>query len=252
MVLKNFHIYLNLFIKRTMGYFLIKCANSTSNTISNHCIVLDLDETLLHTFDDYNNLNRLGILKDPDFIRLRKRLYIIGVDDAVTKRGEGKHIRMWGLLRPGLKKFLMFCFSYFKIVAIWTAGRKRYAEKIVQELSKDVQEPHIVYCFDHCLDESGTCSTKDLQKIISECPKTMSLKNTFMIDDRMYNFDNNPDNGILIPPYNPLPQKFTLMDDQDPATQDRTLENLKKWFLLPEVKNSEDIRTLDKTNIFSN
>lgn len=228
------------------GYFLRKCHGATPNTISNHCIVLDLDETLVHTFDDIDRIRTLNILNDPDYIRMRKRLYMIDVDDPVTKRGEGRHIHMWGLLRPDTKKFLMFCFSYFKIVAIWTAGRKRYAEKIVQELTKDVKEPHIVYCFDHCLDETGSCSTKDLRKIIEACPESMSLKNTFMIDDRLYNFELNPGNGVLIPPYEPKKSKESLTDDSDP-----TLKKLQKWFESPEVIESNDIRSLDKSSIFS-
>ncbi len=230
-----------------MGYFLIRCNTTTPNTISDHCIVLDLDETLVHTFEDTNSIRLLNIQKDPDYIRMRKRMYIIDIDDPSTKRGEGVHFYMWGLLRPGVKKFLMFCFSYFKIVAIWTAGKRRYAEKIVQEISKDVREPHIVYCFDHCLDHTGTCTTKDLEKIISECRKEMSIKNTFMIDDRMYNFELNPDNGILIPPYHPIQKKEILIDESDP-----TLDTLQKWFLKPEVIASKDIRELDKSNIFSN
>jgi len=228
-----------------MGYFLIKCNNPTPNTISKHCIVLDLDETLVHTFDDTDRIRTLGILKDPDYTRMKKRLYILDIDDPVTKRGEGHHIHMWGLLRPGTKRFLMFCFSYFKIVAIWTAGRKRYAEKIVQEISKDVREPHIVYCFDHCLDKTGSCSTKDLQKMISECPE-MSLKNTFIIDDRLYNFELNPQNGILIPPYEPILTKEALIDSDDP-----TLKKLQNWFSDSEVINSKDVRNLNKTDIFS-
>ena len=67
-----------------------------------------------------------------------------------------------------------------------------------------------------------------------------------MIDDRLYNFELNPDNGILIPPYEPKKSKASLIDDSDP-----TLKNLQKWFERSEVIEAEDIRTLDKSSIFS-
>lgn len=230
-----------------MKHFLIKCNTPSANTISNHSIVLDLDETLVHTFDDESRLIGLNVMTDSDFLEVRRRLYIIDVDDPVTKRGEGNYIRMWGILRPGLKDFLNFCFSYFKMVTIWTAGRSSYALKIVQELYKVIgREPHIVYSFDDCLDESGSCSTKDLKKIISECPKNMSIEHTFMIDDRLYNFEANPGNGILIPAFAPHQSKKSLTD-----TSDKALYKLKAWLMREDVIKAEDIRLLDRGHIFS-
>lgn len=232
-----------------MGYFLFrKKCSSDKNTMSNHCIVLDLDETLIHTFDSIDDIINLGIYKDPDFIPIRNRIYVFNIDDAESKRGKGQHFKMGGILRDHYGEFLDFCFSYFKVVAIWTAGTKRYAEKIVRELTKDRCEPHVVYHREQWQSPSETCdvsNTKDLEKIMKEFPEQMSLTNTFLIDDKDYNFECNPDNGILIPGYDPECSKSVLLEHYDD-----NLMRLKKWFMKKDVIQSSDIRELDKTTIF--
>lgn len=225
-------------------------------SITNKCIVLDLDSTLIHTYlPDKQNpvesikfLSQLGIMRDPKLMDLRRRTYMISMDDVVDKKGTGIKTEMFGITRPHVTEFLIWCFSYFKIVAVWSAGRKKYVEAIVNFLFRDIRRPHIVYTYDD-LDGIHTNSlTKPLQKMIDEIPgleKYMSLANTVILDDNLSVFYSvNPDNGILIPAYKPPWNVRTL------RTDDVALLKVMQWFKQEDVIRSKDVRTLDKTKIF--
>ena len=220
-------------------------------TLTNKCIVLDLDETLVHTSDkNLTELRSLRIMSNPETIDLRNRVYELNLDDAASlKRGQGIKTELWGIIRPHVKEFLIFCFSYFKVVAVWSAGKKKYVEAIVDFLFRDIKRPHIIYHRGHCHERSANQHTKPLEKMIKSEPglnKYMSLENTFIIDDRESVFINeNPGNGIQIPAYNPAFNVISLRSD------DIALKQLATWLLRPEVMNSSDVRTLSKKNIFN-
>ena len=170
------------------------------------------------------------------------------LEDVVEKRGQGVETAMWGTTRPHVKEFLIFCFSYFKIVAVWSAGQKKYVDAIVDYLFRDIRRPHVVFSYDDCAKTSDNLLTKPLQHMIDTVAglkKYMSLQNTFALDDRPTTYEDvNPDNGILIPVYKPKNTLEELQQDDD------TLIKLMNWFTQPEVIHSSDIRTLDKTHIF--
>jgi curved DNA-binding protein CbpA len=50
------------------------------------------------------------ILSDPKLLSLRQRTYIITLDD-LEKPGIGTKLDCWGVTRPHIDEFLMFCFS---------------------------------------------------------------------------------------------------------------------------------------------
>ena len=220
-------------------------------TITNKCIVLDLDETLVHTSDkNLAELRSLRIMSDPSLIDLRHRVYELSLDDATSPRkGQGIKTELWGITRPHVKEFLIFCFSYFKVVAVWSAGKKKYVEAIVDFLFRDIHRPHVIYHRGHCDERSVNNHTKPLEKMIKQEPglsKYMSLENTFIIDDRESVYqDDNPDNGIKIPAYKPTFDVYSLRSD------DIALKQLVTWLLRPEVINATDVRKLDKKNVFN-
>lgn len=220
--------------------------------LTDKCIVLDLDETLVHSNEKIDDLERLKIMEDPSLLDLRRRTYQITMDDVVYKRGTGVKTVMWGITRPHVKQFLINCFSYFKVVAVWSAGKRKYVDAIVDFLFKDIKRPHVVYSYDECERTPNGLLVKPLRKMIQNEPgldKFMSLKNTFIIDDRntvYQGFENdNPNNGIQIPPYKPA-FNFPAM-----RSDDIRLKQLMNWFLSPEVMSSKDVRDLDKTTIFN-
>lgn len=217
--------------------------------LTNKCIVLDLDETLVHSNDNIDELKSLGIMTDPQLIDLRNRTYEISMDDVVYKKGQGIKTDMWGIVRPHVKEFLIACFSYFKVVAVWSAGKKKYVEAIVDFLFKDIKRPHIVYSRDECERTTDNTLTKPLEKMIKQelgLSKYMSLDNTFIIDDRTSVYEvPNPNNGIQIPAYAPAFNIRTLRND------DIALKQLMTWLLNPDVMNSTDVRNLNKSDIFN-
>ena len=220
-------------------------------SLTDKCIVLDLDETLVHSNEKMDQLKELGIMTDPALIDLRRRTYQITMDDVVYKKGLGVKTVMWGIVRPHVKEFLVSCFSYFKVVIVWSAGKRKYVDAIVDYLFKDIKRPHVVYSYDECERTSTNLLVKPLTKMIENehgLSKYMSLENSFMIDDRrtVYaGFENdNPDNGIQIPAYKPSWNIHSLRSDEI------ALKQLMTWFLKPEVMNSPDVRELDKSTVF--
>ncbi|MEM2987273.1 MAG: HAD family hydrolase [Nitrososphaerota archaeon] len=209
--------------------------------LTDKCIILDIDHTLVCSHDDKKILEDFGIFTDPNLYYIRDRFYFLSFS-------ERKKVSFWGITRPFLKEFLVFCFSYFKIVSIWSAGKKDYVHSIVRHIFKDLPQPHVVFTYD---DVEFTLDGKILKPIIKMAQSNpvleyhMRLDNTFCVDDNPMTFLLNKDNGILIPPYNP-PLNIKAISRDDPS-----LIQLKYWLLQPTVMNSTDVRELDKTEIFT-
>ena len=218
--------------------------------LTDKCIVLDLDETLVHSHGEghIELLKELQIFTDSKYLDLRKRTYKITMDDVVHKKGQGAKTEMWGITRPHLMDFLRFCFSYFKVVAVWSAGRNKYVHSIVDHIFKDLRRPTVIWTYDDLDKLSDNTLIKPLSKMIKTVPglsKYMSLENTFIIDDRLSVFQKpNPNNGIQIPQYRPD------MNPKSMRVGDVFLNQLTDWFNKPEVINSKDVRTLKKNNVF--
>lgn len=216
-------------------------------SITDKCVVLDLDQTLIATQDSIDSLKRLGILSDPKLLSLRNRTYHITIED-LEKPGIGTKYDFWGVTRPHVQEFLIFCFSYFKIVAVWSAGKRPYVEAIVAHIFKDIRPPHVVFTHDEIIIGPKGHVEKPLTKLIESNPvlrRNMSLQNTLAVDDNSMTFYLNYDNGILIPAYDPSVSVDAL------ARDDPTLLQLKYWLLQPEVVNARDVTVLDKSKIFS-
>ena len=222
--------------------------NIPFKSLTDKCIVLDLDETLVHSNERLDQLREIGILKDSKLLDLKKRTYLLTLDDVVYKKGTGKKTEMWGITRPHVKEFLVSCFSYFKVVAVWSAGKKKYVEAIVDYLFRDIKRPHVVYSRDECEATTNGLLVKPLTKMIENEPglsKYMNLDNTFILDDRRSVFESeNLNNGIQIPAYKPAFNTRSL------RTDNISLKQLMIWLYTPEVINCNNIRDLDKTGIF--
>ena len=219
-----------------------------SKSITDKCIVLDLDQTVISTQDSIKSLHELKILSDPQLISIRNRIYYKIIDD-LENPGSGLKYDFWGLTRPHIYEFLIFCFSYFKIVAIWSAGKRQYVESIVDHIFRDLPYPHVIFTYDDIVIGPDRNVEKPLIKMINSSSflkQNMSLQNILVIDDIENTFRHNNDNGILIPAYEP---KLSIeMIEKD----DASLLQLKDWLLQPKVINSLDVSMLDKNNIFSN
>lgn len=215
------------------------------SSMTNFCLVLDIDECLLHTMDT-NSLSLYNeILTNPQHIDLRRRLFILRLYDVNTTQGRGVVDTYWGIFRPGLVMFLQFAFSYFRMVTIWSAGQKYYVESIIQPIFRDTHPPHLVMTYNDIEYLSSGDYHKPLQKMLDLSKGVMTWENTLFLDDKYSNFVSCPGNGVHIPKYQPSSHISSLKAD------DIALFQFKEWLLLPETMAATDVRTLDKSKIFT-
>lgn len=215
-------------------------------------VVLDLDETLVHTFMDINQYelyNKFHHINDVDLMR---RTYLIEMNDVASQIGKGEHEKMWGVFRPYVDEFLKFAFGYFKYVIVWSAGLDRYVEQIVEKLFSGLSRPDIVYGRSNCSqgtmivnDNPVTFNHKPLARLIEEQQLDVDMRKIVLVDDKTYSFTDNPDNSILIPGYIPEPTPDSM------RMEDTHLLKLMWWLLRDDVMTADDIRTIDRTNIFN-
>lgn len=217
-------------------------------TLTKKCVVLDLDETLVHTYlDDEDDKSATDFVKlkipgRADCLDLRQRCFNIDLMDYGGKRGEGSKKIYWAVKRPYLDDFLKTCFNYFNIVVVWSAGEKEYVHKICEKIFADFFAPDMILTRENC-DNSNGNHEKPLKKLYNELPE-MNPKNTLIIDDRRTTSEANPDNLVLVPPFEPKPQIESL------RTEDDRLKQIMQWLLKPETINSNDVRRLSKQIIF--
>lgn len=217
-------------------------------------IVLDVDETLVHTPDDEGKDSDRDKLYDlennhPRGIELRGRIIKVTSNDVGVKRGYGVKYNFPSILRPHLKEFLRFCFEYFRIVSIWSAGQRGYVHSIVRNIFRDIHDPSFVYTRDQLksmYDGSYEKPLMYLREIDPLANKYFTPENTLILDDNYRTFAKvNPDNAIHIPAYIPEMNMESLMEDEN------SLLEFKDWLMQPKVMNTKDVRKLDKSNIFS-
>lgn len=216
-------------------------------SITDKCIVIDLDQTFIATQENISQLKELGILSDPKLMSLKSQIYHITLED-LEKPGIGTKYEFWGIVRPHLYEFIVFCFSYFRIVAVWSAAKRPYVEAIVDHIFRDIRPPHIIFSADDCTIGPGGHLEKPLSKMIESNPvlrRHMSLQNTYALDDNPMTFVHNKDNAIHIPAYNPPLNVNAFAQDESALLQ------FKYWLLQPEAVNSRDVRVLEKNTIFS-
>jgi hypothetical protein len=222
-----------------------QCFKKTSpNSLTEHNLVLDIDDTLVQTFEDIHQLYKCPIMKNSKYYPVRKRLYILNFEDSDEDK-ESDDNKVWGVKRPHIEDFLIFATQYFRNVVIWSAGTYDYVHSIVKNIFKNLPCPTKVFTRNDCFQSEEFGYEKPLQKVFSQIPE-MNSYNTFLIDDRQEVFSRkDPDNGIIIPPFSPD------INDLDALTNDTCFLDLKKWFMLPEVMEAYDVRELDKRTIFT-
>lgn len=220
-------------------------------SITDKVIILDLDETCIHTYHDMNILHDLNIMKNPQLMDLRQRLYILNIND-VGQKGDGKKSKLWGIERPHLNQFLKFLTIYCREVIVWTAGIPSYAKAVVNHIFRGIKKPTVVYARTECENEGSITAphyTKPISKLINskynQINKNITESNTIIIDDRLDYVKPNFLNAILIPPYNPSPTIDSLREP------DTALLKIMTWLNDYSIRYSRDVRSLPKDNIFT-
>ncbi|XWS19753.1 hypothetical protein CRYUN_Cryun31cG0044000 [Craigia yunnanensis] len=134
-------------------------------------IVLDLDETLVHS-----------ILEPPP----------PRYDFTVSRNMDGVTINFYVLKRPGVDEFLEMISKKYEVV-VFTAGQKEYASKVLDTLDPKGFISHRFYR-DSCKQVRGKF-VKDLSEMGRD------LRKIVIIDDNPKSFALQPENGILIKPF---------------------------------------------------
>lgn len=246
--------------------------NLFRDTMTDRCIVLDLDSTLISTVDDddegnnyLKNVNFFGNNVSRQAAILKPRFYKFDLEDY-ERKGDGTKDTYMGVFRPGLRmdrfndfSFIDFCFNYFKYVVVYSAGSRPYVNAVVSKIFTDLNlQPHAIFSYDDIIKEYDTVEDekeqngnykiiKPLEKVINSneiFKRDLNLSNILALDDLDTTFSRNVDNGILIPEYEPTSLSAAL-------DKDNCLENLVKWLIKKEVVNARDVRDLkNKDKIF--
>ena len=217
-------------------------------------LILDLDETLVHSWENPKFLETYKIYQDPSVYRL---FHPIGSPQIaysmLLEMPGGSQSRIWGLHRPHLYEFLSFAAENFDLL-VWSAGISPYVDEITKQifLESGLMSPKLIWSRSNCQNYNGLYH-KPISEILEELSRrpyttfNIDPKWTLVIDDKPHTFLSNPANGVLIPQYHPGkdPSLEQLLDRSDTA-----LLKLKRWLERPEVKNAPDIRTVDKSKIF--
>lgn len=153
---------------------------------TNYAIVLDLDETLVHTIYGGELDTKLD-------------KYLFTIVDAITKNGEGNVDIIKGYKRKHLDDFLKCVFRTFKYIIVFSAGRPKYVKEMVKEIFKDHGYPNAIFTYDDCEEVNGFI-VKRLEKIAKLF--NIELESIIAIDDRISTATLNPTNVIIIPEFN--------------------------------------------------
>ena len=141
--------------------------------IEKKTLILDLDETLIHT--DFNNL-------------------FINHDKVLNFKLENfeNQIPVPIMIRPGLKQFLQVISEKYEIV-VFTASKKEYANTVLNFLDPENKLIKHRFFREHCISLFGKIFIKDL-RIFND----RKMEDMIIVDNSMYSFANQLSNGILI------------------------------------------------------
>ena len=211
-------------------------------------IVLDIDATLVHTHGDMKDFKMLKIYGSDEQMEMRRKLYNMRIIDVSDIPGEGEVTDLAGIYRPYLKEFLEFCHRYFEGIIIWSAGKRKYVHKMCEYMFPLKKQPLHIFTYDDCEGDEDDFIVKPLEKLykLHKFKNKMNEKNTFVLDDRAETFSLNKRNGIQIPEF----ESDMSVEDICNHPDDELLK-LMTWLSDGEVKNSKDIRKINKTDIFN-
>lgn len=162
--------------------------------------VLDLDQTLVHTFNEEVPLSLSPSVRD--------RLFSLRIPPE-EGLASGVVYDWWGIERPHLREFLSELDNRGIKVVVWSAADPIYVKQIVERIFQ--QKPILTLTCDHIQQENDSYS-KPLSKVHSLIEGS-SESNTFILDDREDNFMHNRSSGMLIPAYSPENSRKELESD---------------------------------------
>ena len=154
-----------------------------NNDKNKKLLLLDLDETLIHSeykFGYFNNISNTEKIKENCIHK-----------EIQFKEGEFE-FQMIIFIRPFLNDFLENMNSYFDL-GIFTAALKNYAEAALKIIDPSEKFFKFKFFRDSCINIDDKIYIKDLSII-----DNYDLKNIILVDNSLYSFLNNLNNGVLV------------------------------------------------------
>ena len=182
--------------------------NLLENKSNKKTLILDLDETLIHS--------------DLDLI-YKNHIITLYFD---SEEEDEKNIPIPLILRPGLFDFLNYAKEKFELI-IFTASQKNYADTIIDYIEKEQKYFSLRLYREHCIFIKPGLYIKDLRIF-----KNRDLKNIVLIDNSIFSFAHQLNNGILVTSF--------YNDDND-----FFLENLKEYLSYC-IEDCNDVRIINK------
>lgn len=199
-------------------------------------LLLDLDETLIHAdFEEeyLNNENikydaKISFFSENENITPEKNDLIKYKEDEENKNISDKKIKntVGIFLRPGVKNFLFEISKYFE-VGIFTAASQDYADSIINYLDPENKFIKLRLYRNNCINVGDLIKVKDLRLL-----KNINIKNIILVDNNIYSFAPQLNNGILI-------NSFYY------NKEDNELQNVFKY-LVDYIFPCEDIRKINE------
>ncbi|CAJ1961321.1 unnamed protein product [Cylindrotheca closterium] len=190
-------------------------------------VVLDLDECLVHSkfLTRQNSSQHYTIQVN----KPHEQTILSSFSEAGSPLVDTFHISLPGgdlarvHQRPHLQDFLQQVSSKYE-THLFTAGKKVYAESVLEQLDPDGSIfTNCLFRDDCTFDPTMRAYVKDLDLHFDDLQKTV------LVDNNQLSFLNNPDNGILV---------SNFFDDPNDTTLLAVLE------LLDELEQEEDVRPL--------
>lgn len=227
-------------------------------------IILDMDETLVHTYHDSMIWKKVkSTTTNYELFHPKGRLPL-----CYSSIDDDGYCTMWGMYRPGLWEFLIYLEKTFDNVVIWSAGTEDYVNEIIEGIYNHLERklPNLILTRKHCRIENGqfhkpVIDVKHFTEL-EELNIDYHPSRTLIVDDREWTFQNNENNGILIPPYNPEDPDnsydYRVEDSHNVDVKaediinfkDSRLYELMNWMQRVRISEQEDFTILNKGNIF--
>ncbi len=182
--------------------------NLLENKSNKKTLILDLDETLIHS--------------DLDLI-YKNHIITLYFD---SEEEDEKNIPIPLILRPGLFDFLNYAKEKFELI-IFTASQKNYADTIIDYIEKEQKYFSLRLYREHCIFIKPGLYIKDLRIF-----KNRDLKNIVLIDNSIFSFAHQLNNGILV---------TSFYNDEN----DYFLYNLKEYLSYC-IEDCNDVRIINK------
>ena len=161
-------------------------------------LVLDLDETLIHADfdeefspDEYDTVIQFKVKNEE--AKKEKNIEDSDSTSCCLSEVEEDDVHTVGIfIRKGVKHFLEEVNKYFE-VGIFTASVKEYADAVISFLDPENKLIKFRLYRNNCINFNDAFTVKDLRIF-----KNVDLKKIVLLDNSMYSFAAQINNGILI------------------------------------------------------